>query len=274
MPSLVDIIRASQTQLAEITDATAARLVEITADARKELERRLRALAPGASFTRTDLTSKLAQVRAIQLQIAGQLGHATGVAITKAGKLSVKTADRTMQAYMDQSVEQFGVRPVAVETGVGILDPGLVEHYKTSRLRYTSAQITRFRGSLSQSLLQGDTLVQAWERMAADLGFEPYQAERLARTEVSNAGHRRELQHIKRWGPGWRKQLMTLFDNRTHQDSVLIHEQSRDPDEPFERANGEKFQHPPDRPNDRGTMLFLPPDVPAAQIHNDETPEA
>jgi hypothetical protein len=90
---------------------------------------------------------------------------------------------------------------------------------------------------------------------------EQYEAERIVRTESSLAAHRRELQDMLDMDDGedeWRKQLVTLFDDRTGKDSVVIHEQTRRLDEPFERFNGDKFQHPPDRPNDRGTMVFVP----------------
>jgi hypothetical protein len=61
-------------------------------------------------------------------------------------------------------------------------------------------------------------------------------------------------------GEEWRKQLVTAFDQRTGQDSIQIHGQERKLDEAFERTTGELFQHPPDRPNDRGTMVFVPLD--------------
>lgn len=264
-PKLARILRSLQEQLDGVSASTARQLVKVTAEAAAELEAQLKTLAPG-KFTSTEVASKLVQVRAIQRVVAGQLGTGMGNVLTKQGKISSKVARASLIQQIAEAEHLYGLRPVKLAEATGVLAPGLLEHYQTSRLRYGSQAITDMRASLSQSLLMGESIAQASERMAQRLVLEPYRAERIARTETSLAGHRAELEMMRQVaadGDPWRKELVTLFDNRTGADSVKVHGQQRDLEELFHSPDlGTDFLHPPDRPNDRGTMIFVPVDIP------------
>ena len=157
---------------------------------------------------------------------------------------------------------QAGVQVPAFEAAGDILADGLLEHYQVSRLRWTAQERAEMRASMATSILQNETLAETFKRMADDLAIPQWQAERIVRTETSTAAHRRQLQDMRELFEGdedeWRKQLVTLFDSRTGEDSKPIHGQTRRLSQPFNRSNGDEFQHPPDRPNDRGTMVFVP----------------
>lgn len=56
----------------------------------------------------------------------------------------------------------------------------------------------------------------------------------------------------------WGKQLLAVHDNRTGRDSVYVDLQMQRLMDPFHDNMGRVYQHPPNRPNDRESMVFVP----------------
>lgn len=265
-PKLIRILQSLEHELQGISKQSARQILAVSQKAVDELEKRLKALAPG-KFTSTEVMGRLTQAKAVLRVVAGQLGQGMGNVLTKTGRVSWKIGRAALVEQLTEAEKIYGIRPVKLSEATGVLSDGLLEHYSVSRLRYGSQALADMRLSMSQSILQGDTLAQTWERMADRVSIEPWQAERIARTETSLAGHRAELDAMKQLkadGDPFRKQLVTLFDNRTDEDSVKVHGQERDLEKDFYSPDLDvHFQHPPDRPNDRGTMIFIPVDIPS-----------
>lgn len=261
-PKLAQILLSLRHQLEGVTADTARQLLVVSTEAAAELEARMRQLSP-KRFTHTEVMGRLVQVRAIQRIVAGQLGTGMGNVLTKGGRISAKIARASLAAQLEEAAQLYGIRPVKLAEATAVLSPGLLEHYRNSRLTYGADAIAAMRAALSQSILQGETLAQTSERLAQRLVLEPWRAERIARTETSNAGHRTELEAMQQLeadgGGTWLKELVTLYDDRTGADSIKVDGQQRPLNRDFYSPDLDKhFAHPPDRPNDRGTMIFVP----------------
>lgn len=145
------------------------------------------------------------------------------------------------------------------------LDPGLLEYYKRPRERYGLEAIGKMKGVLARGALEGKTIVETWEELNTQLELPEWKAERIVRTEQNFAFHRRQiLDAIDTYGNDaeaiFAKQLDATFDNRTGEDSRYVHGQVRRLIEEFEDNKGRKYQHPPNRPNDREVILLVPLD--------------
>jgi hypothetical protein len=262
-PEILSLLQQQQRALARLAPPFRRQLREIGREAVAQLQRELAAAVPG-SFAESQAIRNITAINSVINSVSADSAASMGDVVEELGRESSRVARDYLGRQLDVW-SQAGVQVADFERGGDILADGLLEHYKASQARWTAQQRADMRASLSQSILEGDTMAQTFERMASDVGIEQYEAERIVRTESSLAAHRRELQDMLDMDDGedeWRKQLVTLFDDRTGKDSVVIHEQTRRLNEPFERFNGDKFQHPPDRPNDRGTMVFVPVDLP------------
>lgn len=85
-----------------------------------------------------------------------------------------------------------------------------------------------------------------------------YWAERIVRTEVAhsyNAAAFSSLQGLKDAGERVRKKIVAVFDTRTAADSIAVHGQIRELDQPFQDGAGRVYQYPPARPNDREVVI-------------------
>lgn len=127
--------------------------------------------------------------------------------------------------------------------------------------RYGDATIVKFEETLQQRFLARQPWAEVRVALTAESPFlqgaPAYWAERIVRTETMHAYNR----------AGWEttravndtlgdvvKILCATFDNRTAADSYAVHGQIRRPAEAFESWFG-KYQHPPNRPNDREVVV-------------------
>jgi len=83
------------------------------------------------------------------------------------------------------------------------------------------------------------------------------------RTEQSFASHRRQIfDLIDNFGDAaedeFAKQLVATRDDRTGDDSLFVDGQVRRLMEEFEDNEGRRYQHPPNRPNDREVVVVVP----------------
>ncbi len=242
------------------------RLKEIGRASRQTLLNRLVSAQPG-SFTESATAQNLIGLEAAINSVGALHGQNMADLVKEMGQ----QASSVGRQFLTRQMRAWSVETnVAVPDFIGAgeaLAPGLLEHYQQLGKGWSSQSIREMRAVMSEGILTGQTVTQTANLMATKLSIKPYEAERIVRTEISTATHRKQLADMVEFDAGegeWRKQLVTAFDNRTEEDSVVVHEQVRKLDQLFNSPllGNKKFDHPPDRPNDRGTMVFLPIDLP------------
>lgn len=257
-PELRQALETHQRSIRRLSISKARALHSLTDEAADELQKQIRPLAP-RRFTSAKAAAHVVQLRSIADGLSRQLGEDIEELLVDTGTLAAQSGRRALVAQVNAQAAQFGIQTVRFQFAADLLDEALLEHYVVSADFYGTGAIRQMRFSIAGSVLRGESLAEVWERMAGDLDISESRAERIVRTEASFATHRRMLEDLKReGGRRWWKQLVTLFDSRTGDDSKVIHGQRRRLTRPFKRSTGELFDHPPDRPNDRGTMIFIP----------------
>jgi hypothetical protein len=249
--------------LADLRPERVEQVLQASLEARRALTAELADLAPG-QFSAQSTRVVLAQVEDVIEQIGEQYGDSVGGIVEELGIQAAPIARTDLEAQLAAwAAEHPGAaraRARVPEAGAA-LDSGLLEYYASSRQRYGDQQIAQMRASLATGLLRGDTLVQTADRLAADLDLKPYQAERIVRTEQSLAFHRTWQVDAEQALAGevdeWRKELVATFDSRTGQDSKFVDGQQRKLDEDFEDNEGRVYPYPPNRPNDRETVILV-----------------
>lgn len=257
-------VQATRTRLRELQPAHVERILRISRTAQRELEDRLRALAPG-QFTTQRVRAVLAQVNVVVDDLGRELGDDLGGVVEAIGREAAPIADSELLAQFTTWAEDHpsaARAAIRLEAAEGVIRPGLLEHFEQSRLRYGDAAISEMRDSLALSYLSDETTIQAANRLADTIAIEDWRAERIVRTEQSNAYHVQWLEEAQAdLGPDaddWRKQLVATFDPRTGDDSKFVDGQERPLDGEFEDNKGRRYRQPPNRPNDRETVILVP----------------
>ncbi len=119
--------------------------------------------------------------------------------------------------------------------------------------------------ALSLSLISSEPVEQTIEKIAGADGVienERWRAERIARSEISNSFGQTKQAHMEELQNDFgdlQKRLISIFDDRTGEDSYEQHLQTVGINEQFvwHKKNGEIYYYdaPPNRPNDRATMI-------------------
>lgn len=174
--------------------------------------------------------------------------------------------DQLGESIEDHSYEAYqgSAEDAAKASGTSII----MDEEMLSILRERSLLLTR---SLSEETLKNIKMVM-YEGMKNNtkrseirkkindiLNEVDWKAERIVRTELTNA---RETARQENWE---KSNVIThkmwsakLGDTRTGEDSKRLHGQIQKIDEPFiDPKTGDTFMHPPNRPNDRCTMVPL-----------------
>lgn len=226
------------------------------------------------SFTARQMRLALRQVEDVLVQT--NVG-VRGIVVDQ-GKVAADQATTGLLEYMNAAERKFrGVaQPLPLDeammfdrarTGVeaSILQRLVANPSDPARLgilqRYGVTTIQHFEEQLQQGVLQGTPWAELRNNLTAQSPFlqqaPAHWAERIVRTETMGAFNR----------AGWEstrtadavlgdmvKILSATFDDRTGWDSYQVHGQIRRPQEAFEWG-GRKFQHPPNRPNDREVVV-------------------
>lgn len=280
-PALARLIADQERQIEQVPPHLVGRIVRLALEVAADIERRMKALAPG-SYAATQARTVLAALRVI-VDIAGTrygvgIGDAVGAAQEQgaaAGRAGLfeQLAEWTKAGLLPAS-------PARADVAGDLLDPGLLEIKEASVRAYGTQAIAQMRGELTRGTLAGETLPQMFERLARviDVGTDKrgnpvfnaaYKAERIVRTEHSYALHRRQIEDFRAMFGGelgeWRKQLVATLDDRTGPDSIFVNGQVREIDDLFDDNEGRHYPHPPNRPNDREVMIFVPSPTPPAR---------
>lgn len=238
----------------------------------------------GPTFTTENLKTTLAQVREVLNGIRnGMEDVLVGGAAEAAEAATQGTIDYLETA--DRHFKGIGSRPLALDeasmfeqarvgarssvlrrlasSGDGV--PGAPAGPHPAKLGILDRYGFHVIGKFEEDLQAGVVGRKSWDEVKENLvasspflkGKPAFWAERIVRTESMGAYNR----------GGWEatrnaddqlgdmvKILSATFDERTGSDSFAVHGQIRLPDEAFQSWFG-FFQHPPDRPNDRGIVV-------------------
>lgn len=285
---LMDLLEVQTKRLDGLRAASARRLLQQVILARKEAEARVATLklVGNAPFTTYRAQLILAQLDEVVVAMTrGMLGNLQ-VDVGQAARIAA--LDALQQARLAVDEYQQAAAPLGIERAQRILDGSKLREVEEQRIlrgtaRYSLETTSVIEQTMTRSVLAGESTDQAVDRLLGvdAWGGRAWRAERLARTEVSHAynGASREvlddvargddglwlMWHEHAQGPQWAgpKDLAWRgpakpLDNRVADDSLRLHGQLRRPGEPFvDPETRQVFMHPPNRPNDRGTVILL-----------------
>ncbi len=261
--AVMRVVSRTQAAAGRITRKHRPRMQAILDRSIASLERRLARL-PQDRFTAQQTRSILIQQKAASIVFSRELNKGLRALGTDASELG-RTALLAQAKAWDPTFPGTLRRLVRLEDAEELLDDVLLRHYRASVTRYGLIQIGQMQLLLAESQLRGETLEQATNRLAAAMNLDKGWAERITRTENSRAVHRRQLRDLKDTLPSdehdeWRKQLIAVVpsDGRTADDSRSVHLQMRKLADDFNDNEGRDYQHPPNRPQDRETMVLVP----------------
>jgi len=148
------------------------------------------------------------------------------------------------------------------------VDSSLLRRYERQSQRWTLGAIDSIEKSLATSVMTGRPLEDTINLVMAEGGIadqERWRAERVVRTENAYAhGHAKQeaITRTAKDSPTLMKRLIATFDDRTGDDSFLLHGQTIPVGAPFtwkHKVGGawvvDEYMHPPNRPNDREVVV-------------------
>jgi hypothetical protein len=256
---IIGVLARQRRRLEALLPGQREMLLRLYAKIRADLAEKLATLPPDR------YTAQMTRVILAQIEAAGiDLAAAMGAGLVDIGALAAEVGRSGLIEQIDIWADTFegSVRRISrVEQGAQVLSDSLLEYYDVSRQTYGLEAIGKMKQVMAEGALKGETVAQTAKRIEAAAEIAPYRAERIARTELSNAMHETQAADWRaEFGDEqdeWRKTTTGPMDQRTGDDSRKIEGQVRKVDEAFEGDNG-PFQRNPDRPNDRGTTLYLP----------------
>ena len=277
------LMAEQQATLARLTEQRgAAQLKDIYEKAVADLERKLRSVGDRASFTAHHLRTMLLQAKqgviVMQAKMAGKLGELSLQAQVESlrgltrqiAKLELEYRGHAPALPIDQAEQFTGI--------IGRRRTSIMRVHRDSMARYGADNVKLIEDGLAQSLIQGETTGDAIDRIISITHGQFYQAERIARTELSwafNSVHRDGIISAATVLPGlmsrWSEHVDDLsgqpFDNRVGEDSLAMHGQVAPPGGRFtmppETPDGKPvskglvgmaWDFPPNRPNDRAVL--------------------
>ncbi len=237
----------------------------------------LRSAKGKESFTAVQMRATLVHIRKVTAQVTHGMERILKGQVSAASEHAVGSIlgylDKADKLFKGVASEPLNLREVAVmnKVAAGVeasllrrlsTIPGETGRKKMGILqRYGVETIDKFEETLQQGFVQK----KRYEDVRNDLvenspflqGAPAHWAERIVRTETMGAYNKAGVETIKAANESLRdmcKILSATFDDRTGWDSYQLHGQIRMPDEPFE-WDGEFFQNPPNRPNDREVVV-------------------
>jgi hypothetical protein len=243
-------------------------------DARKELQDRLLALK------NRPLGSESLELRAMQAQVNAVLSilgrdlhkHLRDVSKT-AATLGAQHGLREYKMF----AKRFGAlvpvmsldRASVFHGMVAGVDQSLLRRHSAVSASWAASTIAAIERVMANAVMTGKPLHQTVQEVAGRTGVlanEKWKAERIVRTESQyshGAVKQQTMEQIKQdTGEVLMKRLIEHIDDRTGDDSFIIHGQTVPVNQPFtwkRKVRGswvtESFMHPPNRPNDRSVVI-------------------
>lgn len=242
--------------------------------ARVELERKLKHLVRGGKGQ----TFQAHHVRQVLAQVVGAVHEVQKGIVTRledTGRVAADLAPRHLISAIEQLQEHFkGATPVLQPRQAAVFQrayegraPSLLDHYESSSRLYGPPVIAKVRDQLTLSVLQGEGVDEAVDRVAGATGLvadQRWRAERIVRTESSfsyGVATQIGMDELSKQTPQMLKRLVATLDDRTGEDSKELNGQTVPVDQPFvwvvKDSKGSptgkvvRYMQPPGRPNDR-----------------------
>jgi len=255
------------------------RLRPLYAASRTELEARLASLkreGKGTTFAAVHLQLVLAQVVEALRNFEGpfrehlhETGRLAGVVAPRQvaqmiGRVETARGAMTPVIAAEQAAVVRGVYPSVA--------PTLLQRYRESAKRYGPQALLAIRDGLARSLVQGETVDQAVDRLTKASGTfdgQRWRADRIVRTEMSwtfGIAKQQSMEQMQaRAVPRLMKKLIATRDEREGDDSKELDGQTVPVDQPFlwvvKNSKGQptgqviRYMQPPNRPNDREVVI-------------------
>lgn len=279
VPLIRELVDLHRRQLAGIIEVRGVgRLRRLYSEARTDLERRLAGLAregKSQTFSAQHMRLVLAQVVDVLRGFdTGLLGH-----LQETGRLAAAVAPRQVAQMIGRVEGHFGrMTPVIQATQAAVVRgvfpsvaPTLLDRYRQSARRYGPQALMAIRDGLAQSLVQGESVDQAVDRLTKTQGLfdgQRWRAERVVRTEMSwtfGISRQRSMEQMRPAVPRLLKRLVATRDDREGDDSKDLDGQTVPVEQPFiwvvKNSKGVPtgrvipYMQPPNRPNDRETVI-------------------
>jgi hypothetical protein len=287
-PEFRAVVKESRQRLDRLIDQRGAEaLKRMYNDAVAELEKKLSALAGrGDTMTAHQQRVLLAQAKIGVAQIERKLGTALGTASREVQTEALRSLSRDI-TRLEQHFSGAAI-PLPIDQAArfrGIIDnrrTSLLQAHESSMKNYGALTVRRMEQELSASLMAGENTHEAVTRLVGVAGGEWWRAERIARTELAwafNATHADGIKAVAEELPDmmmrWSEHVDDVtgepLDARVAVDSVAMHGQVAPPDGQFVMPPtapvavngvtevptalvGQKWTHPPNRPNDRAVL--------------------
>lgn len=252
-------------------------LLSLYKEARADLHDRLRRAAGGPRSE-----------RATAVQLRAMIAQADGVLEVLGGRVERHLADvgkTAAQLGARHAVDEYkalerhftGTTPVldlersaAMRGLVSDAESSLLRRYHLVSRTWSLGAISAMEQRLSVGVLAGKPVEEMIDDVMSAGGVldgERYKAERIVRTEAAFAHGRVKFEAMRATArelgdDRLQKRLISTFDDRTGDDSFLLHGQTVPIDEPFRwkhRVGGSwkvtEYMHPPNRPNDREVVI-------------------
>jgi hypothetical protein len=280
LSEIVTLHRAQLRGLIEVRGV--ARMKKIYAEARAELEGRLAALKKagrGQTFGAQQLSQVLVQVADVARGFEGDLENHLKDVGGRAGALAPRQLVSTiarMEAAYGRTTPVVQAAQAAVALGAyPKVAPSLLSRYRSSARLYGPQAVGAIQRRLALSIVQGEGIDDAVDRVAGVNGLfagQRWRAERIVRTEMHyTVGVTTQvgLMDLRGKVPKLMKRWVETFDDRTGEDSKELNGQTVPVDQPFVwvvkdsrgRPTGKtvRMLQGPNRPNDRSVCVpFLP----------------
>lgn len=244
-------------------------------EARGEIVDRLRVLARGKmgdSVEARSLQAMLAQIDSVLEQTAKQLREQLKDVSSSAAELGARHAGEefgVLAKHFTGTEPVVGVQKAAVVRGlVKGVDSSLLARHRIQSRTWSANAISSMERTLALSAMTGKPMDQVIDDVVGADGFEMerWRAERIVRTESSyahNAGKQSAMEETaEEFDVDMHKRLLEHFDDRTGDDSFLLHGQTVPVGEPFvwrTKRRGSwvtiEYMFPPNRPNDRAVVI-------------------
>lgn len=270
-------------RLATLTDKRAIpdlRRMYVTAQV--ELERKLAKLisSKASPFTVQQHQQLLAQCRQAQIELARSLGTALGQKTIETQTVSLNAMIKDIKRL--EKAAGSGVVQIPIEQAArftGVIDrrkTSLLAMNKKSMAKYGAGIVGNMEQALAQTLVQGETGMQAIDRVMGVADMEWWKAERIVRTEQAQAYNATQSDAIvenqkvfpdmmTRWTELVEDVTLRKLDDRVGDDSVALHGQLVKPGGMFKIPPGSpgkispgmlsgSWTNPPNRPNDRSIL--------------------
>lgn len=255
-----------------------------------ELARKMTAaVASGRKDTMTvfQMTQLKAQVREGQARTAAAMANGMKPVLRDTAADAIRQASNTITKLEREFTGADLVLPLEeAATFEGLIagrSSSLVRANAASFARYGTTLTKQMEQELALSLMTGETPMDAIDRVMDVASNEWWQAERIVRTETAfafNASHADAIEEasselpdlFQRWTEYVDDATGQPLDERVGQDSLVLHGQVVKAGGQFVMPNdarvsskvwGQRYDHPPNRPNDRAVLLPWRPGWPA-----------